>query len=779
MSRIFLSAFFILAIVISGCNTGGGLQVGEIEGPTTIGVNETAHYSVTVSNGTGLVYQWAVDPPSAGYFINTSSSTTDFFGVRGPVEDPFIIRVSVSSNEYAPVVKELKARFVVVEGLDISRIIGPRTIRANATSEYRNSATGDTGINYEWSVEPPSAGYFIFKNSQSAKFVSSNVQALTDASIIVTVASDLYGPETETLEVTIEPYNGDPSDIYPPEPFTNVWTSGPIFDIAMEGDGDMVFATYGGLLLYSPYGVLKRVMSNEFYVGLVTSNLGILDTGRGVVGISQQSNGIPDKAYDDAYVEGGVDHVTYNVAWWAGEPDPFNPDGEIPEASTAPFSIFTDIPYPVSYHPQTGHAYQKVFAPLCIADSDVEWPVTNVVDPGIGGAAILAYHKDAPGTPEFLRQVFEGGKDFVVYYDYPDYLAMYNEAQNLGVIPACATFSSFIMWDPLSTDFMSDIPGLEAANIGDFEFDLAARLVIVVPDANCVVITQPVEFNQPIAVQTIIGNPAGIAGTAPGEFDNPTAVAIDYSNNNILVADTGNGRVQVFNQDGTFLFEFGGDDELFEPGAIRIDSTGSIIVLNTCPLMEQDDSVRVYSATGGTVGYSLLGGNVYDAVTNEPLVNARIFFPDMLLPQEVVTNTDGQYVFVAIPAGDHLVKVQKYGYEAVEFHITPAAGNEYELDVYLEPVEGEIPGFGHVTGKVYSSIDLLPMGGLTVAIVDEAVSNITNGEGEFTLYNVPEGEQLLRIQQGADIYYEEAHIIEAGQILDLGIIYIPISQIVY
>ena len=48
----------------------------------------------------------------------------------------------------------------------------------------------------------------------------------------------------------------------------------------------------------------------------------------------------------------------------------------------------------------------------------------------------------------------------------------------------------------------------------------------------------------------------GSHGIGEGEFNNPTDVAVD-SIGNILVADSGNDRIQKFDKDGNFVSEFG------------------------------------------------------------------------------------------------------------------------------------------------------------------------------------------------------------------------------
>jgi DNA-binding beta-propeller fold protein YncE len=66
----------------------------------------------------------------------------------------------------------------------------------------------------------------------------------------------------------------------------------------------------------------------------------------------------------------------------------------------------------------------------------------------------------------------------------------------------------------------------------------------------------------------------GGRGSGKGEFDSPTAMAVD-SNGNILIADTGNGRIEKFSADGTFLTSIG---RFEEPNGVAIDRAGNIYV---------------------------------------------------------------------------------------------------------------------------------------------------------------------------------------------------------
>jgi DNA-binding beta-propeller fold protein YncE len=66
----------------------------------------------------------------------------------------------------------------------------------------------------------------------------------------------------------------------------------------------------------------------------------------------------------------------------------------------------------------------------------------------------------------------------------------------------------------------------------------------------------------------------GGKGSGKGQFDAPTAIAVDGSRN-ILVADTGNGRIEKFSPTGTFVTSIG---QFEAPSGIAVDRAGNIYV---------------------------------------------------------------------------------------------------------------------------------------------------------------------------------------------------------
>ena len=88
----------------------------------------------------------------------------------------------------------------------------------------------------------------------------------------------------------------------------------------------------------------------------------------------------------------------------------------------------------------------------------------------------------------------------------------------------------------------------------------------------------------------------GSIGSGPGQFISPEGVDTD-SNDRIIVADTFNSRMQVFDNTGAFLFEFGGfgsgPGQMIEPEEIAIDSNDRIIVAE-----EGNHRIQVFDSTG-------------------------------------------------------------------------------------------------------------------------------------------------------------------------------------
>ena len=91
------------------------------------------------------------------------------------------------------------------------------------------------------------------------------------------------------------------------------------------------------------------------------------------------------------------------------------------------------------------------------------------------------------------------------------------------------------------------------------------------------------------------GQPMGMwgsRGTNPGQFENPSGIAVDRRTGNVFVADTGNHRIQKFDATGILLAQWGsyGCDpgQFYAPTAVTVDDQGDVYVL------DNNDRVQVF-----------------------------------------------------------------------------------------------------------------------------------------------------------------------------------------
>ena len=86
----------------------------------------------------------------------------------------------------------------------------------------------------------------------------------------------------------------------------------------------------------------------------------------------------------------------------------------------------------------------------------------------------------------------------------------------------------------------------------------------------------------------------GQKGSGQGQFDNPCAVIVD-SNNRLIVADTYNHRIQLFNEDGGWLLaiDVNGDDYFELPFHLALDPQGNIHVLS-----DISNDIKVFTKEG-------------------------------------------------------------------------------------------------------------------------------------------------------------------------------------
>ena len=170
----------------------------------------------------------------------------------------------------------------------------------------------------------------------------------------------------------------------------------------------------------------------------------------------------------------------------------------------------------------------------------------------------------------------------------------------------------------------------------DISVDSNDRILVVDTNNNRIQV-----FNSAGVYQSQFGSP----GSTNGKFNTPSDIAVD-SNDRILVADTNNHRIQVFNSAGVYQSQFGsngpGNGEFANPSGIAVDSNDRIIIADTGNFRVQVfNSAGVYQSQFGSNGpgngqFSLPSGIAVDS-------NDRILVADTNNHRIQVFNSAGVY----------------------------------------------------------------------------------------------------------------------------------------
>ena len=202
---------FDIVILNDASGTVTQLNVSEIIGSKTIPGGSWATYGVETSGDTGVKCSWSVEPPTAGTLTHPHSRYTNFATMGVSSDTPALLTVNVQSDNSGPVTKTLAVTIVpgtpVEPSLSVNNISGPTTVIENETASYVIAASGDTGIGYQWSVDPPDAGILSDPISPATDFTATPPDQLIvfpyHAKISVIVKSDHFGPAERTKDVSI------------------------------------------------------------------------------------------------------------------------------------------------------------------------------------------------------------------------------------------------------------------------------------------------------------------------------------------------------------------------------------------------------------------------------------------------------------------------------------------------------------------------------------------------------------------------------------------------
>ncbi len=141
-------------------------------------------------------------------------------------------------------------------------------------------------------------------------------------------------------------------------------------------------------------------------------------------------------------------------------------------------------------------------------------------------------------------------------------------------------------------------------------------------------------------------NTGGQAVGSEGSFFGPRGIAID-TNGRVLVSDTGNKRIQIFDANGKFILQFGGvgllPGNLDEPAGIAVDAKGNIIVADTW-----NGRIQVFDPNGVALAQWDIDGWLQKDLAGEPYVavdqQQRVYVADEVGRRVLVFDETGKYL---------------------------------------------------------------------------------------------------------------------------------------
>jgi tripartite motif-containing protein 71 len=166
-------------------------------------------------------------------------------------------------------------------------------------------------------------------------------------------------------------------------------------------------------------------------------------------------------------------------------------------------------------------------------------------------------------------------------------------------------------------------------------------------------------FANPAAAQTYaLSGQLGSTGSGPGQFNAPGFVAIDPASHHIVVSDTGNSRVQIFDSLGNYLSQFGtagtgngqfapatsGDpltttEQLPGPAGVAIDpASHNIVVVDGA-----NARLQIFDSLGRYISQFRTAGHLNDSPLFTPGQNNATWFP-----ADVAIDSDTHNIVAAV-----------------------------------------------------------------------------------------------------------------------------------
>ena len=210
-------------------------------------------------------------------------------------------------------------------------------------------------------------------------------------------------------------------------------------------------------------------------------------------------------------------------------------------------------------------------------------------------------------------------------------------SQQLALLPSSTSLDKMLGYDYQNNFQRNFQSGLQINNTFTSSLDIFGNLDCLSsspPDYNSLTSNAPPGLGAPTPQPPIVYPPKnqikrqkmiyhckfGEFGILEGQFTEPSGVAITQDNE-IVVADTNNHRIQVFDKEGNFKFQFGEvgkrDGQLLYPNRVAVVATsGDIVVTERSPTHQ----VKIYHFSCITLTSFPSGSNLHQVWSVRPQV---------------------------------------------------------------------------------------------------------------------------------------------------------------
>ncbi len=202
------------------------------------------------------------------------------------------------------------------------------------------------------------------------------------------------------------------------------------------------------------------------------------------------------------------------------------------------------------------------------------------------------------------------------------------------------------------------------------------------------------------------------------------------------------------------------------PGAHTLQAWGYAYNFQEQPINVKETGATDVGSRGFTIIPDTIRGQIIDAGTGRPIMNAHVQFDGGGLGKETKTNITGRFILVNVPAGARQLQTWGWAYQFKQIDVAQNAGAATDAgQIGINPVGGTVNGrlLDAVNGlSVYNAVAQLD-GGNKASCLTNSLLN-----GDFIMYDVTGGTHTFQTWGYAYRFLQQEITATEGNNLNLG-----------